>query len=377
MKLLFLNGSRGEWGYIQPLVDICRDQSIDYTICATNMVLLPGYGSLIKDIRAQGYEVCDEIFMSLEGHNHTTMAKSLAVFMTSFVDTLRREKPDWVILSGDRGEQLMGAIACAYTYTPVAHIQAGELSGNIDGVSRHAIGKFAHLHFAANADAAERLQKLGEEDFRIHNVGHPALDPIAKGCVSDPAELKKHHGLNSEAPYFLVVLHPVTEDYEQADTQAAALMEALGQFEQEKIWILSNNDAGASRVRDHVLRHRTADIHLFENLPREDFLGFMKGAQCMVGNSSAGLLEAPTFHLPAINIGRRQHRRVQGQNVINTLFEPAAISAAIRQGCDPVFHQSLTTTTNPYGDGHSAEKIISVLKQTQADDQLLIKRLTY
>lgn len=376
MKLLFLNGSRGEWGYIQPLVDICRDRDIDYSICATNMVLLPAYGSLIKDMREQGYKICDELYMSLEGHNHTSMAKSLAVFLNSFVDTLHRERPNWVILSGDRGEQLMGAIAGAYTYTPVAHIQAGELSGNIDGVSRHAIGKFAHLHFAANTEAADRLRNLGEEEFRIHDVGHPALDPITAGRVGNPVTLKKQHGLTADAPYFLVVLHPVTEDYEQAEGQAQALMDALGEFEQEKVWILSNNDAGAARVREHVLRHRTADIHLFENLPRQDFLGFMQGAECMVGNSSAGLLEAPTFHLPAVNLGRRQHRRVQGTNVINAPFETGAIIDAIRQGCGEAFKNSLAESTNPYGDGHSAEKIIAILKKIPVNDRLLIKRLT-
>src|SRR5581483_988582 len=125
------------------------------------------FGLSINEIRADGFAVTDEIFMSLEGHTHFTLSKSLGIFLSSFTDVLARVRPDWLVLAGDRGEQLMGAIAGAYTYTPVAHIQAGELSGNIDGVARHAIGKFAHLHFASNDDAAERLRKLGEQPFRI------------------------------------------------------------------------------------------------------------------------------------------------------------------------------------------------------------------
>ena len=148
MKLLFINGSRGEWGYIRPIILQCIAENIEYSICATNMLLLPNYGSLVDEIKSEGFKVEDEIFMSLEGSNRYTMVKSLGIFLSSFADVLYRTKPDWIILAGDRGEQLVGSIVGAYTYTPVAHIQAGERSGNIDGIARHALGKFAHLHFA-------------------------------------------------------------------------------------------------------------------------------------------------------------------------------------------------------------------------------------
>ena len=179
MKLLFLLGSRGEWGYIKPLIDICKTQNINYSICATNMVLLPNYGSLIKDIKKK-YKVSDDIYMALEGSNHHAMTKSLGVFLSSFIDVIKREKPSWIVLAGDRGEQLMGAIAGSYTYTPVAHIQAGERSGNIDGVARHSLSKLVHLHFASNQDSSNRLKKLGEENFRIFNVGAPQIDDMKK-----------------------------------------------------------------------------------------------------------------------------------------------------------------------------------------------------
>lgn len=377
MKLLFLGGSRGEWGYIRPIIDLCRQRSVDYGICATNMLLLPSYGSLIDEIRSQGYKVSDEIFMSLEGHNHITMVKSLGIFLTSFVDTLKRERPDWLILAGDRGEQLMGAIAAGYTYTPVAHIQAGERSGNIDGVARHAIGKFVHLHFAANQDAADRLARLGEEPFRIHNVGAPQLDELVKDDVTSRTELARRYDLAEHQPFLLVVQHPVTEEMDEAMQQVENLATVLARYPLRKIWIMPNNDAGSHAVRRTLLQHRGRDTHIFENLSRRDYLGFLKHCAAIVGNSSSGLLEAPSFKVPAVNLGRRQSDRVQGTNVINARFEVDAIQAAIDQALSPAFQAALRSCVNPYGDGHSAERILDILDGTPLEDRLLIKRMMY
>lgn len=376
MKLLFVNGSRGEWGYIQPIIDVCRERSIAYDICATNMVMLPGYGFLTRSLKKEGYNIDGEIYMSLEGHNQATMAKSLGVFLQSFVDTLARLQPTWVVVAGDRGEQLMAAIAAGYMYIPVAHIQAGELSGNIDGTARHAIGKFAHLHFAANADAADRLKKLGEEDFRIHLVGHPALDPIRKQAFTPWDQVSKCYGLPDEN-FFLVVLHPTTEDFERTEDQTDALIDAVHEFPQRKLWVLSNNDAGAFHLRQRLLERRTADAQLIENLPRMDYLGLMAKAQCVIGNSSSGLLEAPSFGTPAVNIGRRQHGRTQGANVINCPFEHKAITSAIAKALTSAFKEQARSSSNPYGDGTAAERILATLEQTKVDDRLLVKRLTY
>ena len=166
MKLLFVTGSRGEWGYIRPLLKLIKkNKNFSYKLCVTNMHLLPSFGESINEIEKDGFNVDYRINMSLDGYNHISQVKSLGVFLTSFADILASDKPDWIILAGDRGEQLMGAIGGAYAYIPVLHIQAGEKSGNIDGMARHAIGKFAHLHIASNEDASDRLIKLGEEKF--------------------------------------------------------------------------------------------------------------------------------------------------------------------------------------------------------------------
>lgn len=377
MKLLFVTGSRGEWGYIRPIIKHCAASGVDYSICATNMLMLPSYGTLAEEMKADGFNVTDEIFMSLEGYNHYTMAKSLGIFLVSFVDVLYRQRPDWVILAGDRGEQLMGAIVGAYTYTPVAHIQAGERSGNIDGTTRHAIGKFAHLHLAANVDAAERLLKLGEEPFRVHNVGAPQLDELCEGLLSDAADLNRRYGIDVSEPYLLVVQHPVTEEMDRAEEQVSVLAQALKRFNMRKIWILPNNDAGSEAVRRVLLRERRLDTHIYENLTRKGYLGLLKNCRAIVGNSSSGLLEAPTFRVPAVNLGRRQADRVQGINVVNAPFETDACVAAIEKALSPAFADGLLECVNPYGDGRSAERIIHILQNTSIDDRLLAKRLMY
>ena len=377
LKLLFVTGSRGEWGYIRPIMRYADANAVDYAVCATNMLLLPGYGSLVDEIKRDGFNVTDEIFMSLEGHNHYTMAKSLGVFLQSFVDTLHRHQPDWIILAGDRGEQLMAGIAGAYTYTPVAHIQAGERSGNIDGTARHALGKMAHLHFAANQDAADRLIKLGEEPFRVHNVGAPQLDELVNGPVTDAAEIEKRFGISVDEEFLLVVQHPVTAETNMAAEQVAVVADAIRGIPMRKVWVLPNNDAGSDTVRRELLHRRTTDTLTFDNLTRADYLGLLRRCRAIVGNSSSGLVEAPTFGIPAVNLGTRQTDRVRGGNVIDAPFELDACLAALRAALAPEFAKRIAASVNPYGDGRSSERIVNVLMNTPRDSTLLVKRLAY
>jgi GDP/UDP-N,N'-diacetylbacillosamine 2-epimerase (hydrolysing) len=377
MKILFVNGSRGEWGYIKPVIDQCINRGIEYTICATNMLLLPQHGMLIDNIRSEGYDVSEEIYMSLEGHTHYSMAKSLGIFLSSFVDVLLRQRPDWVMLAGDRGEQFMAAVACSYTYTPVAHIQAGEKSGNIDGVVRHSIGKLVHIHFPANDEAAERLTKLGEQEFRIKMVGAPQLDELVNSTIPSLSETLNHLDLPQFEKFLLVVLHPVTEEIHKVSEQMTELLAALDSFKLPKVWIYPNNDAGAYSILNSLLHKRDILIHCLDNVPRNYYLSLLKYCDAIVGNSSSGILEAPTFKTPAVNIGRRQYSRVQGLNVINCDFDAQQIVDAIRYATGLDFAKSLQESTNPYGDGKSASRILNAILSTSIDDKLLVKDLVY
>lgn len=378
-KIMIITGSRGEWGYIRPIMRLIdQREDVQYILVVTNMHLLPAYGNSYKEIENDGFTIHYKVHMSLDGYSHITQAKSLGIFLNSLPDIIDKEKPDWILLAGDRGEQLMGAIAGAYTYTPVAHIQAGELSGNIDGMTRHAIGKLAHLHFAANQDAADRLVKLGEEKFRVHNVGAPQIDEMVSAQFTPLKEIEEKLCVKLKNGYILGVMHPVTEEADKAEAQAEIFVKALNQFQEPKIIILPNNDAGSKGVKRAISEYREGQYHMYANLKREDYLGLLKSSCCIVGNSSSGLLEAPTFKIPAVNIGRRQNMRFRGINVIDVPFDEKKVEEAIEKAMSREFHEYLNEyCENPYGDGHSSERILDLLMKTKLDQKLLVKKLTY
>jgi GDP/UDP-N,N'-diacetylbacillosamine 2-epimerase (hydrolysing) len=375
LKLLFITGSRGDWGYIRPILDICKTKdTIKPILCVTNMHALPSYGLSKEKIEKDGYKIDYLIHNSLDGYNHFTQTKSLGVFLTSLTDVVVNEHPDWIILAGDRGEQLIGAIIGAFCYIPIAHIQAGELSGNIDGMTRHAIGKFAHLHFASNKDAVERLIKLGEDSWRIHKVGAPQLDDLVHGRYSSKEYLEKTYKIDLSNKYILVIQHPVTEEYTLVSNQINITIEALKEFNNLKILIKPNNDAGSLALRSSIYKNEAEDFRIFSNLERKDFLGFMKYSTCMLGNSSSGIIEAPIFNIPVINLGRRQKGRVRGLNVIDIDFDKDKIISSLRQILNTLYKD---TYESPYGDGNSSERIINILLNTPINNDLLTKDLTY
>lgn len=378
-KIMIITGSRGEWGYIRPLMRLIEKRDdVQSVLVVTNMHLLPAFGDSYKEIEKDGFKIDYRIHMSLDGYSHVTQSKSLGIFLSSLPDIIDNEKPDWILLAGDRGEQLMGAIAGAYTYTPVAHIQAGEVSGNIDNMARHAIGKLAHLHFASNQDAADRLIKLGEEPFRVYNVGAPQIDEMVSSQYTSLSDIEEELCVDLQNGYILGVMHPVTEEADKAGKQAEILIKSLNHFSAPKIIILPNNDAGSNEVKRAIQEYRAGEYYMYANLSRQVYLGLLKNCLCIVGNSSSGLLEAPTFKIPAVNIGRRQNLRTRGINVIDVPFEEDEIIGAIKRAISSDFRDYLRKECiNPYGDGHSSEKILKLLLNMPVDQNLLVKQLTY
>ena len=376
--IAFLTGSRGEWGYIRPILQIIEsDPSLDYQIIATNMHLLPQFGSSANEIERDGFRIAEKIYMTYDGYTAITMTKSLASLMLELPTVLQRLKPDIVVLAGDRGEQLMGAIAGLHLDIPVAHIQAGELSGNVDGVVRHAITKLAHIHFAANQEFADRVKKLGEQEFRIFNTGAPLVDEIVNGKFTPEDEIRLKYRLDPQEKVILVAQHPVTEEESEAGNQIEITIEALLEIGWPVLLIYPNADAGSDAIRARLAKLKRPNIRLFRNLSRQDYLGLMRVASVMVGNSSSGIMEAPSFGTPAINIGRRQKDRPQAENVINVNFNKEEIVSAIYKAVTPEFKKIAQTSANPYGDGKSSQRIVDVLKTISIDEKLLRKEMIY
>ncbi len=377
-KIAFLTGSRGEWGYIRPIIkEIETRHDMDYQIIATHMQLLPEFGMAVNEIERDGFKVDEKLYMTLDGYNNVTMAKSLGILLMELPTVLKRLNPDILLLAGDRGEQLMGAIAAGHMGIPVAHIQAGELSGNIDGIVRHAITKLAHIHFAANEEFADRVKKMGEQPFRVFNTGAPQLDELVSGMYTPAAQLSNMLQLNTQDNLILAVQHPVTEEEGQSGAHIAETIDAIDSTNWPAVMIYPNADAGSSDIRKSLNKLKGTKIQLHRNLPRADYLGLMRIATVIVGNSSSGLLEAPTFRLPCINIGRRQSGRPQARNVINVGHNKAEILAAIYEAAAQDFRDSLSNLTNPYGDGYSAAKITEILNTIEVDAKLLNKEMTF
>ncbi len=377
-KIAIIAGSRGEYGYFRPVIkEIEKHPDLDYGIIASNMHVLDTFGSSIDEIKNDRLKIQASVFNTLDGYNHLTMVKSLSIFMLQLPELLKQMEADMVLLAGDRGEQLVAAIVGAHLYIPVAHIQAGEVSGNIDGVSRHAITKFAHIHFAANKDAADRVRKMGEEKHRIFTVGAPMLDELVSGFITPKEEIYKKFNLVRGKPVVLLVQHSVTEEFADTARQMRETLEAVNRFGYQSVIILNNSDAGSTIIRRIVMEHKSPEMQVFPNVKRQDYTGLMRIANVLVGNSSSGIIEAPTFKLPAVNIGNRERGRLHGINVIHAPHEADLIERAMRLALSPRFRKRMQICVNPYGDGKSSRRITDILAAMPIDDTLLVKRLTY
>tara|TARA_B110000285_G_C15133461_1_gene625223 strand:- start:380 stop:1522 length:1143 start_codon:yes stop_codon:yes gene_type:complete len=380
MKLLFITGSRGEWGYISPILKECRKNKIKYKLCATNMHLLDSYGFSLNEIKNDGFKVDESIYCALDGYNTHTTVKSLGVLIQSLADVAQRTKPDWIILAGDRSETMAAAIVSAYSNIPFAHIQAGELSGQIDGQARHAIGKFAHIHFASNKDAENRLLKLGEERFRVKLVGAPQLDQIYSDIkkFKNLKDVKKKLGIEFSQKYALIVYHPPQEKIESIKSHFNVIFDFLKTTKLKRIWISPNNDTGSVIVKSEFLKKRTKDDFIFDNLSRKDYLTFLCNANFILGNSSSGILESSTFKTPCINIGYRQNGRIRAKNVLD-IPNPSKkkLMKAFLTINSKKFKKHVSNLKNPYGDGKSSKKIVNILSKIKIDDKLMFKKLTY
>jgi UDP-hydrolysing UDP-N-acetyl-D-glucosamine 2-epimerase len=378
LRIAFLTGSRSEWGYIRPILRLAdSDPDLDYELIVTNMHLLPTFGSTVAEIEEDGFRVAERIYMTYDGFTGLTMTKSLAALLNDLPGALERAAPDVLLLAGDRGEQFMGAIAAVHMGIPVAHVQAGELSGNVDGLIRHAITKLAHLHFAANAEFAERVRRLGEEEFRIHVTGAPLTDELVEGRYDDARSLAQRFDLDPSRPLIIVVQHPVTEEEQAAGEQIEETLAAVLDVGTQAVIVSPNSDAGSVAIRNRLAQLDGGDTRVVSNLPRRQYLGLMRMASAIVGNSSSGLTEAPTFGTPCINIGRRQHRRLQSTHVINTGYCRREIAAAITRALTNEFVAQARRAINPYGSGGAAGRIVSILKGTDFSERFFNKELTF
>ena len=375
MKIMISSGSRGEWGYYQPIIAELESRDIQYDVVFFNMAPLDEFGNLKRHVEnSLGASSIFYYFNSYHGDDYYAMAKSYSSLTASISDHLANHAYDFVLIAGDRIEQLAVASIAHIMYVPVGHIQAGELSGNVDGVTRHAIGRLVKAHFAANTDAEQRLLSSGEESERVFLTGAPQLDDMFNydGTHTDAVAPV----FESSELFVLCVFHGVTEELQEALEGFRNLLNILVQQNHPVVYVLPNNDAGGVVIRNLILENRRPNDFIFKNLQRCDYLKLLKNAVFIIGNSSSGLLEAPVFQQVAVNIGGRQANRVRGSNVIDCEYESASILTAIR-GVPNRKAQLLNApgVESPYGISPASPKIVDcICKMVSSHRHLLSNR---
>jgi GDP/UDP-N,N'-diacetylbacillosamine 2-epimerase (hydrolysing) len=370
--------ARSSFAYFRPIVRLIEeDPELRYSLIVVSQHLLPTFGYSVEEIEREGIEISDRLYSILDGYTTATMAKSTGVLMMSLTDSFVRLRPDWVLVLGDRGESLAAAYAAAAMNVPVAHVQAGERSGNIDGMTRHAITRFAHVHFASGEEAAERLVRMGEEPFRVHTVGAPQLDELLHGDLAPAAEVAERFGLDLEQPVLLVLQHPVTEEFGAGAEQMRETLEAVAELGHQTVLVFPNSDAGSEELRHEIELYHRPSLRVERNLPHRLYGGLMRVASAMVGNSSSGIIEAPLMKLPAVNVGERQRARARAGNVIDVPYDRRAIADAIRRALSDDFRAHMDGASPYLGDGRVSERIVEILKTTPLDETLLTKQIAY
>ncbi|MBN2186835.1 MAG: UDP-N-acetylglucosamine 2-epimerase (hydrolyzing) [Dehalococcoidia bacterium] len=379
-KIAVVTGTRAEYGILLPVLKAIEIQpELMLSLVVTGMHLSHEFGYTVREIEHDGFTVDARVDMLLSSDMPGAMAKSVGMGVIGMAQTWEQLKPEIILVLGDRVEPLAATIAAAYINIPVAHVHGGDVCGSIDSPARHAITKFAHIHFPATKKSAERIAKMGEEEWRVHIVGSPALDAILSEPLIPAEDLARRLQLDLSQPLILLVQHSVTTQADDAPQQIKETLQAVVELGHPTILIYPNSDAGGRRMIQVISEHgKYPFIKTFKSLPHKEYLSLMKAASLMMGNSSSGIVEAPSFGLPVINIGIRQLGRERGENVINVGHDKQEIIEAVEKALtDKDFLKEVKKCDNPYGDGKTAPRIAEILSKTEITPELIQKKPTY
>ena len=376
-RIAVLTGKRGGYGAMKPMLRLIEaHRDLELALIVTDQHLDPKFGATLAEIERE-FRVAARVPMTAQDGTAPNRVRALGACLTNMADALTTTAPDVLVLYGDRGEVLAAATAAIHMRIPIAHVQGGDLSGNVDELIRHAVTKLAHLHFPATQASAERIRAMGEDDWRIHVVGDNHLDAIVAGEYTPAAELRGRYSIaDGEAP-ILVLLHPETTRVRDSYRDALAVFEPVLAERRRTIMVYPCSDHGHDGIVRALeeLRERPG-VSVHRNIDAPDFWGLMAIAAVLVGNSSAGLIETPCFRLPAINVGDRQRDRLRAANVIDCELESGEVRKALdRVLRDPQIRTQLQGCSQPYGDGRAGERIVETLARVEIGPALLDKRL--
>lgn len=375
-KICVVTGSRADYGLLHWLMkEIQADQRLQLQIVATGMHLSPEFGLTFKDIEADGFSIDEKVEMLLSSDTAIGIAKSIGLGTIGLADAFARLKPDMLVLLGDRFETFAAAQAALVARIPIAHLHGGETTeGAIDEALRHAITKMSHLHFTSAQAYRERVIQLGEDPQRVFNFGAAAMDNLCRVKLLDQSALEGALGFRLGRKNLLVTFHPVTLESASAGQQFAALLQALEALDGcHFIFTKPNADTDGRIIGDMIdafAAHNKSTAAAFISLGQLRYLSTLRLVDGVVGNSSSGLIEAPSFGIGTVNIGDRQKGRIKADSVIDCAPDTKSIQAALERLFSDGFRQSLKTVVNPYGSGPVAQRIAHVLATTPLESVL-------
>ena len=355
-KIVFLSGTRADFGKMKSLIQVVHDSSeFEYAIFVTGMHLLEAYGLTVIEIEKCGFK---NIHIYSNYTSETTMDLTLARTIDGFSHFIKQEKPDLIIVHGDRPEALAGAIVGSLNNILVGHIEGGEISGTVDELIRHSVSKLSHIHFVSNETAANRLVQMGELEQSVFTIGSPDLDILFSDFLPDIQKAKSYYEIPFEK-YAILLFHPVTTEAEFIKHYADALAKALLEDNTNYVVIYPNNDLGSAAILDSYDNFKgDKRFKIFPSLRFEYFITLLKHAQFLIGNSSAGIHEAPYLGIPTINIGRRQENRdINNEEIIHTSNEKEDILEGIFSA-----KKLKMEPKKPIFNGKAADKFLTVLK---------------
>lgn len=371
-----VTGSRADYGLLRPVLTLMRDDAeLALHVVVTGAHLAPEFGSTWRVLVDDGFAIEACVDLLLSDDSAAAVSRSLGLAVIGFGDVFDRLRPDFLMVLGDRYEIMAATLAATVARIPIVHLCGGDVTeGAFDEGLRHAISKLSHIHCVTNAEAARRVRQLGEDPARVVETGSPGLDAVRDFHPLPRAEFFARIGLRPHARNLLVTYHPVTLEPEGQTRQLAELLAALDDLGPDIGLILTGSNADpdglalTQSMRGFAERHANACFHL--SLGQTLYFNALTHADAIVGNSSSGLYEAPSFHTATVNIGDRQKGRPRAASVLDCPPQRRAIAAAI----DRALCLDCTDVTNPYGDGHSAEHIVAAVKAAPPPEALLKKR---
>jgi GDP/UDP-N,N'-diacetylbacillosamine 2-epimerase (hydrolysing) len=377
-RIAYVSGTRADFGLMaSTLKRLQATAGIEVGLLVTGMHLSPAYGETVREVEASGLSILSRVPISIDERTSQAMASAIGQAVQGLTQALVERRPDLLLLLGDRGEMLAGAIAALHLGIPVAHLHGGERSGTVDEPVRHAITKLSHVHLVASDESRDRVVRMGEAPQQVHVVGAPSLDDIVDREAPPREALLQRLGLPPGARYALVLFHPVVQEAHEAGAQTQALLQALRSevlaHGLHAIWLAPNADAGSGAIADEWQRSSGAGLRCVTHLPRADYLDALEGAELLLGNSSSGIIEAASFGTPVVNVGTRQRLRQRNANTLDCAADAAAIAAAVREA----LRHGRYPRGNVYGDGRAGERITQLLATLPLPSSLLDKTNAY